>query len=188
MGEIRISFLDIRPQIFRGQRPFKFHFYGMADLRQPDRYWDLDKKQRIRKCKHILINFEEFEEAITQKAYKDQIVNLVGHVLRLMDDDTFPVRIFTWTESPIGSRHCHSPFLPWSNDHPCNDVLRKLFHPSNSAFPSRVKLLDNSDLTLPYLNRDGTSSVTKSMRSFVIAAIALRVFVLTGDQVAVRIL
>ena len=179
MGDIRSSFLDIRPQIFKGQRPFKFHFYSIASFERPDLYWDLDKKQRIRKCKHILINVEEFPEPLAQKVYEEKIINLIGHVLRLMNDETFPIRVFTWAESPIGTQNCHSPYLPWSNDHPCNNVLRKLFDTNNPAFPPRVKLLDNSDLTMPDLEN------TKLMRPYLLAAIALRVFVFVGEQVKI---
>ena len=203
MQDIRRSFLDLREQLFKGQRPFKFHFYDLADLQQPDRYWTLENKQRLRKCKHMLVNMEEFVQPISQREYYNQVQNFVGHLLRLMDDDTFPIRLFTWTESPALSRHCHSPFLPWTNHHPCNDVLHKLF--ADAVFPSRVKLLDNTDLTVPILLSNPVVTVDASgdadhasmtmmmvqkrhnyntMRSFLLAAIALRIYVIVGEQVA----
>ena len=177
MGDVRSSFLQIRPQIFKDQRPFKFHYYDMNDLKHPDRYWDEEKKQRLRKCKHVLVDIEEFVTPRSQREYETEMTNFVGHLLRLMKDETFPIRIFTWMEPAVGTKHCHSPYLPWTNDHPCNDVLHKLFQ--QEAFPSRVKLLDNSALTLPYFGNDEVL-----LRPYLLAVVALKVFVLTGEQVA----
>ena len=177
MGDVRNLFLQIRPHIFKDQRPFKFHYYDVSDLQHPDRYWDVEKKQRLRKCKHMLVNLEEFVTPLSQREYENQITNFVGHLMRMMNDETFPIRLFTWTETAIGTKHCHSPYLPWTNDHPCNDVLHKLFQ--HQAFPSRVKLLDNSALSLPYFGNDGVS-----LRPYLLAVIALKIFVLTGEQVA----
>ena len=183
MADIRGSFLQIRPQIFKNQRPFKFHFYDLADLQQPDRYWTESNKERLRKCKHLLVDMEEFDPPLSQRDYEDQVKNFVGHLLRVMDDETFPIRLFTWSHSPIDSRHCHSPYLPWTNNHPCNDVLFKLFDPQEpSVFPSRVKLLDNTDLTTPYLENKDIMTI---LRPYVLAAIALRIYVLVGEQVAI---
>lgn len=184
MLDIRRSFLDLRAQLFNAQRPFKFHFYDLADLQQPDKYWTEEDKKRIRKCKHLLVNMEEFVQPLSQLAYQAEVENFVGHLVRLMNDETFPIRLLTWTESAVGTKHCHSPFLPWSNQHPCNAVLHKLFDPP--VFPQRVKLLDNTDLTLP-VDVDGgalTAGRNKNMRAYLLAAIALRIYVITGEQVA----
>lgn len=175
MADVRSSFLQIRPQIFKNQRPFKFHYYDMADLQHPDRYWDEENKKRLRKCKHVLVNLEEYVRPLSQKEYEEQMINFVGHLIRLTKDDTFPIRIFTWTESAVETKNCHSPYLPWTNDHPCNDVLHKLFQ--QKVFPSRVKLLDNSPLTLPYFGKDAVAV----LRPYLLAVIALRVFVITGE-------
>ena len=185
MQDIRASFLDLRGQLFKGQRPFKFHFYSIADLQQPDRYWTQEKKTGMRKCKHMLVNMEESLQPLSQREYQAQIQNFVGHLLKLMKDETFPIRLLTWTESAVGTPHCHTPFLPWSNQHPCNDVLHNLFQQDPPVFPSRVKLLENTDLTLP-VDVDGSSGGIEktSMRPYLLAAIALRIFVIVGEQVA----
>jgi hypothetical protein len=179
MGEIRESFMALRPQIFKNQRPFKFHFYDIANLQQPDMYWTDDNRRRLRKCKHLLVNLEEFVKPLSQRDYEDQLVNFIGHLLRVMSDDTFPIRVLTWIESPTGTRQCHSPYLPWTNDHPCHDVLHKLFDSENPVFPSRVKLMDNTDLTLPLPTEAATGT-----RPFVLAVMALRIYVIVGEQVA----
>jgi hypothetical protein len=50
--------------------------------------------------------------------------------------------------------------------------LKKLFR--ESPFPSRVQLLDSTEITLPQLDEN---------RKDVVAAIALRIFVFVGKQV-----
>lgn len=183
----------------------------IADFRQPDRYWTHDTKTRIRKCKHMIVLLEEFSVAATtatdgptttrataaaaglsQREYERQLVNFVGHLVRLMDDDTFPIRLLTWTQSAVTNglverdgvgrtqRNCHSPYLPWSNDHPCNDVLHKLF--DSSVFLPRVKLLDNTDLTMPWFG--SVEQQEERMRPYILAAMALRIYVIVGEQVA----
>lgn len=185
MQDVRASFLDLRGQLFKGQRPFKFHFYNVADLEKPDRYWTEEKKTSMRKCKHMLINMEEFVQPLSQREYQAQIQNFVGHLLKLMNDETFPIRLLTWTESAVGTPYCHSPFLPWSNQHPCNAVLHSLFQQDPPVFPPRVKLLDNTDLTLPVdVDGSGGGNEKTSMRPYFLAAIALRIFVIVGEQVA----
>lgn len=124
---------------------------------------------------------EEFTPPLAQREYRNQLVNFVGHLLRLMNDETFPIRLLTWTESTDGSKQCHSPYLPWTNDHPCNNVLRELFSDDKSDIPPRVKLLDNADLTMPWLS---DANLQAQMRPFVLAAIALRLYVIVGEQVA----
>eukprot|EP00527_Entomoneis_sp_CCMP2396_P005747 CAMPEP_0198150696 /NCGR_PEP_ID=MMETSP1443-20131203/52001_1 /TAXON_ID=186043 /ORGANISM="Entomoneis sp., Strain CCMP2396" /LENGTH=488 /DNA_ID=CAMNT_0043816083 /DNA_START=35 /DNA_END=1498 /DNA_ORIENTATION=+ len=177
MAEIRREFLELIPKIGREQRPFKFRMYNMAgDFQRPDKYWDLEDKKRLGKCKHMLINLEELETNLSQQEYQDQLTTFVGHLLKVMDDDTFPIRLLTWMQSPGKATACHHPFQPRTTDHPCNDALRRLFDPENPAFPPRVKLLDNTDITLPLFDE---GAVTQS-----IANVALRLFAIAGQQVA----
>ncbi|KAL7563423.1 hypothetical protein ACA910_016519 [Epithemia clementina (nom. ined.)] len=177
MQEIRREFLEIRPQIFGPQRPFKFHMYNMAGFfHRPDRYWSVGDKQRIRKCKHILVNMEELEDSLSQQEYRNQLVIFVGHLLKLMNDTTFPIRLFTWMQPPNQATNCHHPFLNRTTDHPCNDVLKGLFPPNPPIFPPRVQLLDNTDITLPLLHEG------RSFQAF--ANVALRVYAVAGHQVS----
>lgn len=55
----------------------------------------------------------------------------------------------------------------------CNDVIKDLFR--TDAFPERVHLFDNTDLSKPQFDQNGND---------VLAAIALRVFVAVGKQVS----
>ena len=177
MEQIRRNFLDIRPSIFPSQRPFKFHMYNMAGFfHRPDRYWSYSDKQRIRKCKHMLMNMEELEGALSQQQYRDQLTSFVGHLLKLMNDTTFPISLFTWMQPPMHATSCFDPFLNRTTDHPCNDVLKNLFPPHAQAFPARVKLIDNTDISLPLLD-EGSSSKA-------LANVALRIFAISGHQVS----
>lgn len=151
--------------------------YELArDLQRPDQYWTVENKKRLRKCKHILVNLEEFERPPSQKAYEKDIITFVGHLLKLMNDTTFPIRLLTWTESPLSATACHDSFLKRTTDHPCNEVLKNLFNPKDPFFPSRVKLLDSSDITMPLLGEHRTKAI---------ANIALRVFAIAGQQVTI---
>ena len=65
-----------------------------------------------------------------------------------------------------------------SNDHPCNILLKNLFtkpNRSSSLFPDRVRLLDNTDLSMAHWDRSEHNSV--------VAIVALRIFVLIGHKV-----
>ena len=169
--------MDLRPKLFRSRCPFEFHLYNMGGFfRQPDRYWSESDKQRIRKCKHILVLLEELEVQLSPKEYRDQVTTFVGHLLNLMNDITFPIRLFTWMQPPKQATSCHSPIMNRTTDHPCDDLLKNLFHPGKRTFPARVHLLDNTDITLPLLN-EGSSSKA-------LVNVALRTYVVAGQQVA----
>lgn len=172
--QLRETFLQLRPQISAGQRPFKFHYYNVTNFLHPDEDWSLETKQRVRKCKHILLSVEELQHPLSQAEYKSQLTNFVGHLLKLMDDDTFPIRLLTFNEPPMNTKNCHSPaVVKRSTDHPCNDVIKDLFR--TKTFPERVHLFDNTDLSSPQFDQNSND---------VLAVIALRVFVVVGKQVA----
>jgi hypothetical protein len=172
MNDIHSTFLALRPHLANGQRPFKFHYYNVTDLVHPDKEWNLERKEKIRKCKHILVSVDEMANPVSQSEYRTQMTKFIGHLLNLMNDDTFPIWIFTVNESPMLATNCFAPNARTS-DHPCNTVLKDLFR--SNMFSERVHLLDNTDLSLPQLEEN---------RNDVFAIIALRVFVVVGKQVA----
>ena len=142
-----------------------------------------DPYHSFRKCKHILISFDEpdpkpeTEDALSQREYRDEVVTFINHLLNAFNDEnTFPALIWMLTvnESPIHSQTCHTPYLKMSTNHPCNDALKDIF--LDSPFPSRVRLLDNTDLSAP---------VWGVVSSDIWAAIALRTYILVGDQVKI---
>lgn len=168
------TFLQLRPQISAGQRPFKFHYYNVTDFVHPDVDWDLATKQKVRKCKHILLSVEEPQRSLSQDEYKSQLTTFVGHLLNVMDDPTFPIQLLTFNEPPMNTKNCYSPYVvAKSTDHPCNDVIKDLFR--TKTFPERVHLFDNTDLSNPQFDQNSHD---------ILAAVALRVFVLVGKQVS----
>ena len=172
-SDIREKFLKLRPHLARGQRPFKFHYYYVTDMIHPDKEWNTASKERVRKCKHILFSLDEMETPVSQSEYKEQMTTFVGHLLKLMNDDTFPIWLFTVNEPPMRATSCNAPFRDRTTNHPCNDVLKDLFR--SKAFPDRVHLLDNTDLSNPQFDEN---------RDDVLTIIALRVFVFVGKQVS----
>ena len=172
-SDIRKKFLKLRPYLAGGQRPFKFHYYNVTDMIHPDKEWKIDAKERVRKCKHILFSLDEMQTPVSQSEYKEQITTFVGHLLKLMNDDTFPIWLFTVNEPPMRATNCYTPFRDRTTNHPCNDVLHDLFEAK--TFPERVRLLDNTDLSNPHFDEN---------REDILAIIALRVFVFVGKQVS----
>jgi len=176
MSNIRNEFLELRPQIARSQRPFKFHKYDFSgDFLHPGKHWPESEKRRFRKCKHVLVDLEELEVPISQGEYRDRITNLIDHLVNLMNDTTFPIHLFTWMQPPVKATSCFDRYLARTTDHPCNDVLKDIFRKTNRPFPPQVKLLDNTDITLPLLGDVHVGSITN---------VALRVFVIVGQQVS----
>lgn len=173
MSDIRSKFLEVRPKLFPKHRPFKFHYYNVTDMVHPATDWTLESKQKIRKCKHILFSIDEPSQPTTQVEYKKQITTFVGHLLKVIDDDTFPIWLITSTEPPMHAKNCYDPLGQRTSDHPCNHVLRELF--LSKAFPERVHLLDNTDVTLPRFDE---------AREDVLSIIALRVAVVVGKGVS----
>jgi hypothetical protein len=174
-ASIRQSFLSLRPQLFKQQRPFKFHYYNVTDLKDPAKEWP--GASGFYKCKIILISVDELVKPVDKDEYRNQIKTFVGHVLRAIPDETFPVWLLTNNQPPM--RLPAAMYAPdsttlnkSSNSHPYNDVLFELFE--TSAFPDRVHLLDNTDLVAPWFNENPQD---------VLAVIAMRVFALTGHQV-----
>jgi hypothetical protein len=166
------SFMEIRPMINQHQRPFKFHYHRMTSFVNPDQEWNAEEKGRFRKCKQIFISMDELQEPISQDEYTRQVKRFIHHLTKAFPDDTFPIWMFTVMESPTKSSKCHTPTLPRTSDHPCNDILKALFQAG--SFPERVYLLDNTDLSLPRLG-DNSDDIA--------AVVALRIFVLIGKRV-----
>lgn len=174
-ADIRGAFLALRPQISPHQRPFKFHYYEATNFVKPDTTWLETPLKYFRKCKHILVSLDEPDEALSQLEYKNQVTTFLKHLVNAFNEEsTFPALIwmFTNNESPIGAKNCHSPVLKRTTNHPCNDALKDIF--KDSPFPSRVRLLDNTDLSSPKLDEG---------REDIVAAVALRIFVFVGKQV-----
>jgi hypothetical protein len=173
--ELHASFLKFRALLFRMQRQFKFHYYPSPSFEKPDRDWSDETKKRLRKCKHILVSFDEIEKPLSQSDYITQVQTFINHLLKIIPDETFPIWMFTVSESPIEPNNCNvgpPSVLPRTSDHPCNDALRALFR--NSPFPDRVQLLDSTDVSLPQLGEN---------KAVMIAAIAVRIYVFVGKQV-----
>jgi len=176
MADIHRRFLYLRGILSPGNRPFKFHYYPVTNLVNPDQEWSLLQQRTCRKCKHIFVSVDELDNALlTQSEFREQYTQFVNHLLKLMDDDTFPIWLLTNNEAPGKAKNCQqAPFLfPQSTDHPCNAVIRSLFQ--EEVFPSRVHLLDNADLVLPS---------HEEIRDDVLANIALRILVAVGKGVS----
>ena len=172
--QIRESFLQFRHMLFPHQRPFKFHLYPINHLEKPDREWEDGKRKALRKCKHILVSIDELKDKVSQEEYITQVTTFVNHLLKVIPDETFPIWFFSVFESPVQASNCLPQSLPQQtvSDHPCNVALKHLFQ--NSPFPSRVKLLDTTEVSMPQLGFHSED---------VAAAIALRVYVFVGKQV-----
>jgi hypothetical protein len=226
MARIHEIFLELRPQLFPNQRPFKFHLYPITMFKRPGRSWSADTKTRIRKCKHVLVSIDEFASpGLSQLEYYHQVTAFLHQATNMINDTTFPVWIFSVNESPTHPTNCfvnttaatvkddQSPIFPRTTDHPCNDVLRYIFRQrqllqkgsnidksetipmdtsseTSLAFPSRVRFLDNTDLSAvmfhdEYVQTDATiSSHLTLARDDVLANIALRVYVIVGKMVS----
>lgn len=187
------TFLQLRPQIFSSQRPFKFHHYPATNFVNPAMDWEKKKLRQqgpygtFRKCKHIFISFDNPEpdaslEAkskarLSQKEYRDQVETFIKHLLNAFNEEhTFPSLIWMMTVNQSFSQQCHSPYLKKTTNHPCNDALKDLLDPKSSPFPERVRLMDNTDLSMPM-------SMTRSDE--IHGAIALRIYALVGHQVKI---
>lgn len=170
--DIRAAFLNLRKQLFSAQRPFKFHMYRMSDFEQPDKLWEDGTKKAFRKCKHVLVSVDEMEKSVSQDEYKKQVTTFVHHLVKCFQDPTFPIWIFSVNEPPMNATTCTTSTRS-NTDHPCNAALKDLF--ANSPFPSHVRLLDNTDVSLPQFDRNHDD---------VMAVIAMRIFSIVGTQVA----
>ena len=175
MQEIWKLFVDILAELRTGQRKFKFHYHKVTDLLNPDTDWPQLEKERSRKCKHIFLSVDEFDEPLSQTEYESQLKTHVGNLVQFLGDTTFPIWLLSVNEPPVRASNCHSPTLPRTTDHPCNDVLKGLFEPGKEVFPEQVHFLDNSDLVLPRFGQDQKS---------ILANIAMRIFVAIGKGVS----
>lgn len=169
---LRESFLALLPLIFNSQRPFKFHYYHSQSFVKPDADWNIDQKEKFRKCKHVLVSLDEPKGSISQEEYSNMVEKFLLHLVKAIPDKTFPIWMFTVFETPTKAKLCHSPFLQRTSNHPCNDALKALF--DRDVFPSRVQLLDGTDVTLPLLDENEKDAI---------AVLALRIYVFIGKQV-----
>ncbi|GKY94590.1 hypothetical protein MPSEU_000424500 [Mayamaea pseudoterrestris] len=177
MQKIWRAFLDMRGQLFAYQRPFKFHYYDIHSFTSPDAHWDDDTRRRLRKCKHILLSLDDFNQMLSRQEYAKQVTRFVNvHLQNVMPDKSFPIWVFSVNEPPMIATNCFHPTLPRTTDHPCNDVLKELFRPEADTFHERIHFLDNTDLSLPQFETN---------QEDVFANIALRVFVVVGKGVSV---
>jgi hypothetical protein len=172
--QIRNNFLQERGIVSPGQKPFKFHIYPSDHLTRPDRDWAESEKSRFRKCKHILVSLDDIPDNLSQKDYQKQVETLLQHLQKAFPDETFPIWMFTVNEAPSKATNCNSPFLRRTSHHPCNDALFDLF--AKKTLQSRVKLMDNTDVSLPQLGENALD---------VFSVVALRIFVAVGKQVKV---
>ena len=193
----REAFLEERKKIAGNQRPFKFHFYNTSSFLRPVEAWPTSYQTRFRKCKHILVVMDEIQndpdtgKPLTQLQYADQATIFLHHIEKAFPDETFPIWMFTVSESPVFPTSCVSRYyLPRSSHHPCNDVLFDLFDSKKpKKFSNRVHLLDNTMISLPQsllqstANDDSSSDNAKRSKSVITATIALRIFVLVGKKV-----
>jgi hypothetical protein len=167
------SFLQLRSLVNWRQRQFKFHHYHSRSFMTPDTTWTEETKKKFRKCKHILISMDQLDTPSTQSQYLEQVKNFIGHLVKAFPDDTFPIWIFSVMESPAAPTTCFEPVLPKSSHHPCNTALQLLFQ--SSPFPRRVRFMDATEISFPQLGENPKDVAT---------AIALRIFVFVGKQVA----
>ena len=146
----------------------------MDDFQKPDQGWATESKLKFRKCKNIIVSVDELKNALSQDEYKQQVSTFLKHLVKMFDDDTFPIWMLTVNlpSVPNATSMCTGPKRR-TNHHPCNDALFDLFG-AGKAFPDRVRLLDNTDLTDPLLDEGLQDSV---------AVIAMRIFAIAGQQV-----
>jgi len=171
--DLQASLLSLRGTLFPHQRPFKFHYYEVNNFDDPDESWDQETKERFRKCKHVLVSMDEPDKALSQTEYKAKMTTLIKHLTVAFDDETFPIIVFTTMESPVNPKNCYKPVGKRTSEHPCNTALKEIF--SDSPSSSRVRLLDNTDLTNPL--------VGDYLRSEALLVIALRIYIIVGYQV-----
>lgn len=199
-ADLHSAFLAIRPLIFPQNRPFKFHYKDATSFTHPDATWSTESKVGFRKCKHILVSFDEVRGGedstgagndtkkvpLSHDEYLAQITTFINHLVKAFDE-TFPIWIFSVMEPAMLATNCFNTTtngrkvasdMIQSNDHPCNILLKNLFtkpNRSSSLFPDRVRLLDNTDLSMAHWDRSEHNSV--------VAIVALRIFVLIGHKV-----
>ncbi len=181
----RDAFLSLRPKLFSSQRPFKFHYYESHSLINPDATWSEETKKKFRKCKHVLVSMDEPTELLSRSEYKTQMTNFLQHVMIAINDDTFPIWVLTNMESPMRTKNCFDSTPrsrpPSTLDHPCNEVLKEIpifaHDDSDPSFHGRVRLLDNTDLSLPhFISND-------EQRADIYTAVAMRIYIIVGYQV-----
>ena len=184
MAAIRNRFMKLRGILAHSNRPFKFKYFKVTSLTHPDAAWPGLEKRRCRKCKHIFVSVDELDEPLSQATFLEQYTAFVHNLVKLLEDDTFPIWLLTNNEPPGMASNCHSPtLLPRSTDHPCNAVIQNLFRHGAKAFPSQVRLLDNTDLVLPH-HPSQSHRLSRENRDHILANIALRIFVAVGKGVS----
>jgi hypothetical protein len=151
--------MEFQPIIAGNLKKATFKYYKMErGFVKPDRDWDEVTKGQLRFCKVALISMDELSEPLSQMEYKSQVETFLGHMVKVIPDESLPIYMHTVMESPETTNNCHSPELAESSDHPCNVALKELF--KNSPLAKRVQLLDNTDLTLAQLGENMDEVIT----------------------------
>ena len=125
------------------------------------------------------------KEYLSYNEYLSQITTFINHLIKAFDE-TFPIWIFSIMEPPMLANNCFNTTTDGekilttiqNNEHPCNILLKNLINRqdgTSSVFPNRVRLLDNTDLSLAHWERSEHNSI--------VATVALRIFVLVGQKV-----
>lgn len=175
----RESFLSIRPQVASSQRPFKFHYNRLTDLANPET--SMTEKRTNRKCKQSWIMLDDSDEdtaatmQVSQADYRKYVINFLKGMSSCMYDETWSIWMFTVNTN--STKMCHSPTLPRTHHHPCNDALFDIFDEKNfneTGLTRNVRLVDNTDIT---------NAATDFKSADVSATIAMRIFALIGTQV-----
>ena len=167
------AFLEIRKVVAARLKTKNFLYFPVNTLDgKPDALWKRDQKANFKKCKQIFVSIDDFRYPVTQYEYKMQIENFLEHLTRAFPDENIPIWMMSMIESPEERRNCYDSHLPTSSIHPCNMALKELFEDID-PFEPRVRLLDNTDLTLPQLGDSKKQTAT---------VIALRSAVLIGKQ------
>jgi hypothetical protein len=170
----RETFLSMRAQVASSQRPFKFHYNRLTDLSNPET--SMTEKRTNRKCKQTWVMLDDTDNPameVSQDDYRKQVISFLKSLAGCMHDETWSVWMFTVQTN--STKMCHSPTLPRTNHHPCNDVLFDIFDEqkfNDTGLPANVRLVDNTDITNAAVNAADVS-----------ATIAMRVFTLIGKQV-----
>jgi len=190
------AFLTVRPKLFPGQRPFKFHYYELGTMKQPDATWTDENKKRFRKCKQVLVSMDdtlgEDTPPLTAMEYTNQFQTFINHVTKAIHDDTFPITIIPiLLEHPMNATHCYNNDVEFSSsgilasvEHPCNVAIQTLV--SNQVFPSRVSLFTvaTAIATPQWWRTDPTATTTNNNNAVLLHVIAMHIFVLVGKQVS----
>lgn len=108
------KFLELRPHLFKRRRPFKFQWLDPSRLTV-----DAFSKANLQKVRrHTRLGGWIVQTSFwiwVQEANYYRM--LVGHLLKLIDDETFPIRLLTTNEAPMRARNCFDSKKKSTTDH-----------------------------------------------------------------------